>query len=698
MERKYKLEALDCANCAAKIEKRVAALPGVQSAALAFATGCLTVQAGADLTAEIARIVCDLEPDVRVTEWETDAPAHENEGNGKAIWVLRGAGTLLFFIGLLLEWAFSAPEWMGAGACVAACLLLGWDVIYKALRNLTRGRLLDENFLMSLASIGAVCTRNFTEAAAVMLFYQVGEYFQERAVGKSRKSIAALMQLRPDAANLLRDGQILRVAPESVAVGAEIIVRPGEKVPLDGVIVSGSSFLDTAALTGESVPRRAAAGDTVLSGMVNQSGALTVCVSKPFGESTASKIIELTQNAAAKKAKTEQFITRFSAIYTPAVVGLALLLALLPPLFFGGAWSEWIHRGLICLVISCPCALVLSVPLGFFGGIGGAGRRGILVKGGNYLEALERLDIAVFDKTGTLTHGNFEVTQLLCVVGITEEMLLQTAARAEAQSSHPIAQSIRRAYAARFGEEWETSTLDSYEELAGRGVRISADDAQILAGNEAFLQEADIVFSPVEDAGTRVYIAKDGAYCGCLLVKDRVKAESRAALLALKARGVRKTVLLTGDDAAVAQSVATELGIDELCANLLPQDKLAQIERLLSEKRAGGTLAFAGDGINDAAALARADIGIAMGALGTDAAMEAADLVLMTDDPGKLAVAMDIAKRTKRIVWQNIVFALAVKLVFLALGAFGLSGMWEAVFADVGVSLLAVLNATRAGG
>ncbi|MCL2670792.1 MAG: cadmium-translocating P-type ATPase [Clostridiales bacterium] len=705
MKREYSLEGLDCYNCAAKIEKRVAALPGVQAATLAFATGRLVVESGQDLRNEIVRIVHELEPGVKVIgnrcDLRTSAEGRERADEGhssKATWLLRGNGLLLFVTALLLEWVFHL-EWASAAVCVAAYLLLGWDVLYKAGRNLLKGHLLDENFLMSLATIGALFTRNFIEAAAVMLFYQVGEYFQERAVGKSRKSIAALMQLRPDTANLLRGGETLRVAPETVAVGEEILIRPGERVPLDGVVLSGSSFMDLSALTGESVPRRAGEGDAVLSGTVNQSGALTVRVTKPFGESTASKIIEMTQNAASKKAKTEQFITRFSAVYTPVVVGCALLLALLPPLLLGGGWGDWIHRGLIFLVISCPCALVLSVPLGFFGGIGGAGRRGILVKGGNYLEALERLDIAVFDKTGTLTYGNFEVTKLLCAAGVTEEDLLETAARAETQSSHPIAQSILRAY----GKTPDVS--GNYEEIAGQGVRAEVDGSVILVGNEKLMFNAQMPHPHLcgwrnayrDEVGTRVYVARDGAYIGCIVVADAVKAESRAALAALKARGVRKTVILTGDDAAVAQAVAAELGVDEVWAGLLPQDKMAEIERLLGEKRPGGTLCFAGDGINDAAALARADIGIAMGALGTDAAMEAADLVLMTDDPTKLAIAMDLARRTKRIVWQNIIFALTVKLVFLALGALGVSGMWEAVFADVGVSLLAVLNAARAG-
>jgi len=574
---------------------------------------------------------------------------------------------------------------------LASYLLLGWEVLFRAARNLFCGRVFDENFLMGIATIGAFIIGEYTEASAVMLFYFVGEFFQDLAVRRSRKSIADLMDIRPDYANLKRGGELRRVAPEEVAVGDLIVVKPGEKIPLDGVVTEGESMVDTRALTGESVPRRVRVSDAVLSGCVNGGGLLTIEVTKTFGESTAARIIDLVQNASGKKAPTENFITSFSRYYTPIVVGLALLLALLPPLFCGGVWEEWLHRALVFLVIACPCALVLSIPLGFFAGIGCASRNGVLVKGGNYLEALNELDIVVFDKTGTLTKGVFEVVRVYPAEGCTRESLLDAAANAEAFSNHPIALSIIKAN----GKAPDTSRLSDYREIAGHGVSVTAGGVRILAGNAALLAAEGIRFAETPEAGTKAYAAVNGEYAGCIVISDEIKPDSKSALAALKAHGIRKTVMLTGDERTRAEAIARELALDEVYAELLPAQKVERLEILEMEKRSGGKLAFVGDGINDAPVLACADIGIAMGGLGSDAAIEAADVVLMTDEPSKLVDAILIARATRRIVTQNIVFVLGVKGVFLALGAFGVSGMWEAVFADVGVSVLAVCNSLR---
>jgi Cd2+/Zn2+-exporting ATPase len=574
---------------------------------------------------------------------------------------------------------------------IAAYITLGGDVILRAFKNIARRQLFDENFLMSLATAGALVIGQPAEAAGVMLFYQIGEYFQDRAVKKSKNSITRLMDIRPDSANLKKDGDIIKVPPDTVRVGEVIVIKPGEKIPLDGIVIEGQSMLDTSALTGESVPRKAAVSDTVLSGCVNQSGVLTVEVTKIFGESTVSKIINLVENAAGKKAKTENFITIFAKYYTPAVIACAALLAVLPPLFFGGAWNSWVYRALIFLVISCPCALVLSIPMSFFGGIGAAAKKGILVKGGNYLEAVNHLDIAVFDKTGTLTKGEFKVTKIIPANGFSGEALLERAAQAEVFSNHPIALSVMQKY----GGEIDRHKLRDYTELAGYGVSVSLDGAVILAGNHHLIQQRGIAFQEAPDAGTRVYVAVDGVYAGCIVISDEVKPDSRSAVAALKARGVRKTVMLTGDNPQIAAAIAAELKLDEAYGGLLPHEKVERLEDLNRQKRPGGKLAFVGDGINDAPVLAMADIGVAMGGLGSDAAIEAADVVLMTDEPSKLTDLADIARFTMKIVWQNVMCALGVKAVFLLLGALGLAAMWEAVFADVGVCLLAVLNAMR---
>ena len=571
--------------------------------------------------------------------------------------------------------------------------LIGWDVLWRAVRNIAHGEVFDENFLMSLATVGALCVGEYPEAVFVMLFYQVGELFQSYAVDQSRKSIASLMDIRPDYANLEVDGQIQQTDPEDVAVGDIILIKPGERIPLDGDVVEGTSTLDTAALTGESLPRSVGPGESVVSGCVNLSGLLRVEVTKPFEESTVAKILDLVENASAKKAKAENFITKFARYYTPAVVLAAVVLAVLPPLALGWAWTDAILRALNFLVVSCPCALVISVPLSFFGGIGGASRQGILVKGGSYLEVLARTETVVFDKTGTLTKGVFQVTAVHPEQG-TEAELLELAALAEAYSDHPISRSLKTAY----GKPLEQERVSHVEELSGRGVRAVVDGKEVCAGNDKLMEEIGAAWKPCHQVGTVVHVAVDGVYGGHIMISDQVKEDAREAIAALKGLGVKRTVMLTGDAAAVGESVAQELGLDEVHTQLLPAGKVERVEALLTETSSKGTLAFVGDGINDAPVLSRADIGIAMGGLGSDAAIEAADVVLMDDKPSKLAEAVDIARRTLGIVRQNIIFALGVKALVLILSAMGKATMWAAVFADVGVSVIAILNAMRALG
>ena len=576
-----------------------------------------------------------------------------------------------------------------------AYFVIGWDVLWRAVRNIAHGQVFDENFLMALATVGAFCTGFFgqgeyPEAVFVMLFYQVGELFQSYAVGKSRKSITSLMDIRPDYANVERDGKLLQVDPEEVAVGDTITVKAGEKIPLDGLVLEGSSLVNTSALTGESVPRQVRPGDSVISGCVNQNGLLRVQVTKAFGESTVQKILDLVENASSKKAKAENFITKFARYYTPVVVFCALALAVVPPLFVGN-WTGWVQKALIFLVVSCPCALVISVPLSFFGGIGGASRQGILVKGGNYLEVLADTELVVFDKTGTLTKGVFQVTAIH-PEGVSQQELLELAALAESYSDHPISRSLKEAW----GKALDTARVGQVEELSGRGVRAQVDGKEVWAGNGKLMEEIGLAYRPSGQVGTVVHVAAEGRYLGYILIADEVKPDAKEAIAALKAQGVKKTVLLTGDAKDVGEAVAQELGLDEAYTQLLPGDKVERVEALLQETSPKGKLAFVGDGINDAPVLSRADIGIAMGALGSDAAIEAADLVLMDDKPSKIAKAMEISKRTLRIVRQNIVFALAVKLLVLMLTPFGLANLWEAVFADVGVMVLAILNASRA--
>lgn len=579
-------------------------------------------------------------------------------------------------------------------------LLAGYDVLYKAARNIGHGQVFDENFLMSVATIGAFALVLFpgsdphmAEGAAVMLFYQVGELFQDYAVGKSRASIAEMMDIAPDFAYVMREGELIKVDPYELSFGDEFVVKPGDRIALDGVIVEGSSQLDTSALTGESVPRVVEVGGEVISGCVNMTGVLTIRATKPFEESTVSRILELVEDASEKKARTENFITRFARYYTPVVTFGALAIAILPPLLFGFAWADWVERGLTFLVVSCPCALVISVPLSFFGGIGGASRLGILVKGGNYLEALAKADTIVFDKTGTLTNGTFNVVAIHpeAKSNINPDVLLSLAAHAEAYSNHPIAVSIKEAYRG----EIDPARVQDVNEEGGHGVRAVVDKHVVLIGNDKLMNESSIAYHNCNLVGTILHVAMDGNYIGHIVIADVVKPEAKEAIRDLHAAGIRKTVMLTGDRAEVAQAVASDLGIDEVHAQLLPQDKVFEVEKLLSQTGEKQKLAFVGDGINDAPVLTRADIGIAMGAMGSDAAIEAADVVLMDDNPRNIAKAMHIARKTMRIVWQNIIFALGIKFAVLILAAIGIATMWLAVFADVGVAVLAILNAMR---
>lgn len=697
MEKVFVLKGLDCPNCSAKIEKEVGELEGITSSTVNLMKQTLTITLDEDrartITPIIESIVHTHEPDVEVQEQSEASPgcSEENENTRNRI-IRLAAGAILYAIIMVLHSFYSFTGMTYLAGLIAAYFILGYDVLWQALRNITHGRIFDEHFLMSISTIGAFGIGEYPEAVAVMLFYQIGEWFQDMAVDRSRRSISGLMDIRPDIAHIRHNGKEITVTPDTIAVGSTIIVHPGERIPLDGQVISGSSLLDTRALTGESVPRRVHSGDTALSGCIAKDGVIEIKVSRTFGESTASKIIDLVQNAASRKAPTERFITRFCRYYTPFVVFSALLLGLVPPLFFGGLWADWLIRSFIFLVISCPCALVISIPLTFFSGIGAASRKGILVKGSNYLEALTQLGTVVFDKTGTLTKGVFRVTAIDSTDNFSKDTVLHLAALAESQSCHPIALSIRQAWK----NPIDTTTLTGYRELSGQGITVTYQGKQILAGNEALLHQNQVNFAPSSAAGTKVYIAYGGSYAGCLHITDEIKEDSRQAIQGLKEAGVSQTVMLTGDTEEIGQTVSRELGLDAYYAQLLPQDKVHRLEELDAHKQNGKKLAFVGDGINDAPVLARADVGIAMGGLGSDAAIEAADVVLMTDEPSKLVTAIRVARATKGIAWQNIVLALGIKGLLLILGALGMATMWEAVFGDVGVMILAVLNSMRA--
>ncbi|WPP43437.1 heavy metal translocating P-type ATPase [Paenibacillus hunanensis] len=752
-KRELTLDGLHCANCAMKIENGVGKIKGVSSCSVNFVNKTLTLEANETeaehIAGEAMRTVNRIEPHIRVrikpvpaigkvastsTQATSDSAltgqaaassaaasghtstsnahithpyehadhqhedAHEHDHAGhthshdgghqrKLLFRLLGGGVFMV-AGLLLP----MPPVLELSVFLLAYIIAGGDIVWQALRNIARGQVFDEYFLMSVATIGAFAIGQYPEGVAVMLFYQLGEMFQGAAVERSRRSIAELMNIRPDYANVQTAEGIRQVSPEQIRIGDWIVIRPGEKVPLDGIVVEGSSMLDTSALTGESVPREAKEGSEVLAGFVNKNGVLTLEVERIFSESSVSKILELVQNASSKKAQTEKFITRFARYYTPAVVIIATLLAIVPPLLLNGAtFSDWIYRALVFLVISCPCALVVSIPLGFFGGIGAASKNGILIKGSNYLEALNHVKYVVFDKTGTLTKGTFAVTAIRPATGFTEEQLLDIAAHTELHSSHPIAESIRNAYQG----TWNESRVTEYSEAAGYGIEAKLDGQQVLAGNYRLLQREGIEAAPDSSGGTVVYVAVNGKFAGTIVISDEVKSDAASAIHQLKQQGIRRVIMLTGDTRQTGEAVGRQLGVDEVHAELLPQDKVMQLERLDALRARGEKIIFVGDGINDTPVLARADIGVAMGGLGSDAAIEAADVVIMNDEPSRLPVAIEIARRTRRIVWQNIIFALGVKAVFLLLGAFGIATMWEAVFSDVGVTLLAVLNAMR---
>lgn len=698
IKKEFILEGLDCANCAAKIERQSNNIDGVKSAIVDFVAAKLIIEienaSKQDVIIEkVKEIVKRIEPDVNVVAFEekskkVNSKSGDEEENNKSEIIRLIVGAIIFGAASVLKLSNTLELIL----YLVSYILVGGEVVLRALKNIKRGQVFDENFLMSIATIGAFSIGQYPEGVAVMLFYQLGEVFQDIAVNRSRKSITALMDIRPDFANLKIGEELKKVSPEEVGIGNIILVKPGEKVPLDGKVIEGNSMIDTSALTGESIPREVGAGDSILGGVINKNGLLTIKVEKEFGDSTIAKILNLVQNASSKKAPTENFITKFARYYTPIVVFSAVLLAVIPPLVMQGAtFSQWLYRALSFLVVSCPCALVVSIPLGFFGGIGGASKNGILVKGGNYLEALNNVEIIVFDKTGTLTKGVFKVTDIKPQNNISKDQLIKFAAYAENFSNHPIAISIVSAY----DSEIDKNSIKNYEEISGHGIKVKVDGREILAGNYKLMDKENIAYEQVETAGTVVHVSVDKEYAGYIVISDEVKDDSAKAIKDLKAMGIKKTVMLTGDSKAVGTKVAEELGLDEVHAELLPDQKVEKVELLDKEKSASGKLVFVGDGINDAPVLARADIGIAMGGVGSDAAIEAADVVIMTDEPSKIAAAIKIAKKTRRIVMQNIIFALTIKAVLLILVAIGLGTMWEAVFGDVGVTLLAVLNSMR---
>lgn len=690
------LEGLGCASCAAKMETQIKKLSAVNNASVDFISKKLTIEAEDAqeydrLISDASNIIKKIEPDVMIINLRDSSDKkenrdEENSNKGKIIRII--VSGILFVAALIL----SLPKYVEISLFLLSYIIVGGEILLRSFKNIRGGHIFDENFLMSIATIGAFIIKEFPEGVAVMLFYQIGELFQDIAVERSRKSISELMDIRPDYANLKIGGDLKRVSPDVVKIGDIIVVKPGERIPLDGRVIDGVSMVDTSSLTGESVPREVKAGNDVLSGFINNNGALTIEVTKGFEDSTVSKILDLVQNAGSKKAPTENFITKFARYYTPIVVITAVFIAIIPPVFIKGAvFSDWVYRALIFLVISCPCALVISIPLGFFGGIGAASRRGILVKGSNYLESLNNIETIVFDKTGTLTKGVFNVTDIKPQSEYAEGSLLEYAAYAESFSNHPIATSIIRAYE----EDIDNSIIEEYEEILGLGVRIRIRGEEVLAGNSKLMDNENIEYNKAEAAGTVVYIAVNKLFAGYIVISDEIRDDSVYAINALKKLGVKNIFMLTGDLKSVGESVGRELGIEHVFSELLPNEKVDKLEQISNNSANGGRVVFVGDGINDAPVLARADIGIAMGGLGSDAAIEAADIVIMTDEPSKIETAIRVAKRTNQIVWQNIIFALGIKAIILLLGAAGFANMWEAVFADVGVTVIAVLNSMR---
>lgn len=695
----FLLMGLICSSCAKKIEEKLKGLKGVKSVYIDLGKGKLVIEANEKKISEISRqaeeIIKSIQPGIRVIDEQQDVPIKHAKTSRNLLGGSHRRKFARLLMGALLLAAavvFRFNPWVEAILFLSSYVVVGGEILLRAAKNVIRGQVFDENFLMSIATLGAFAIREYPEGVAVMLFYQVGELLQQIAVNRSRRSIASLMDIRPDYANLVTGNQEKKVSPEEVRVGDCIKVKPGERIPLDGKVIEGESMVDTSALTGESVPREVRAGSDVLGGFINKNSVLTIEVTKEFGESTVAKILDLVENAVSRKAPTENFITKFARYYTPAVVFIALGLAVIPPMVIEGAdFSDWVYRSLVFLVVSCPCALVVSIPLGFFGGIGGASRNGILVKGGNYLEALNNVEIVAFDKTGTLTKGVFKVAKVTPTAGVTEGEVLEYAAFAESFSNHPIAVSILNAYHGDVNKD----LVESYDEISGHGIRAFVNGKEVLAGNSRLMKKYGVRFSEVGEVGSVVYVAVDREYKGSIVISDHIREDAVKAVSELKALGVKKVVMLTGDHRSVGLKVAKQLNMDNVYAELLPDQKVERVEMLERQKGPKGKLIFVGDGINDAPVLARADIGVAMGGLGSDAAIEAADVVLMTDEPSKLVSAIIIAKRARSIVWQNIVISLVVKAAVLILGAGGIATMWEAVFADVGVALIAVLNALR---
>ena len=686
MPKKLKLEGLDCASCAYEIEEALKK-EGFEFALVNFPTKEVVIEGDIEKAKEIIKRV---EPGVKIIEKDEHDRNHDHDDLKKMLYFIIPS-LLLFIIGILLRYYYEMDNAFVFGIFTMSYLLVGWKVLRNAVVNSVRGNVFDENFLITIATLGAFAIREYPEAVGVMLFYVVGEFFQDLAVNRSRRSIKSLLALKAEYASLKVGEKIVKVKPEELKVGDIIVIKPGERVPVDGIIIEGSSNVDTSALTGESVPRTVKEGEEILSGMVNLSGLLTVKVTKELKESTISRILELVENASARKAKTEKLITRFARYYTPAVVGLAALIALIPPLAFREPFSDWFYRALVLLVISCPCALVLSIPLGYFGGIGKSAREGILVKGSNFLDALSKATIVAFDKTGTLTKGVFKVTKIEMRNGFTEEEIIKFAALAEAHSNHPIAKAIKEAY----GKEINEAEIKEHENIAGHGVKARIDGVEVMVGNDRLLHRFNIEHDTCRVKGTVAHVVINGKYAGYIIISDEIKEDAPIAVRDLKRLGVKRVIMVTGDNREVAAEIAKQLGLDSFYAELLPEDKVKIIEELEKEKAPNDKIVFVGDGINDAPVLARADVGVAMGALGSDAAIETADVVIMDDKPAKLPTGIRVARKTQRIVWQNIVFALGVKLAFISLGILGEATMWEAVFADVGVALIAVFNAMR---
>ncbi len=691
--KKYQLKNIDCASCAAKIEEGVAKLEQVKFVSVNFAN--LTLQIDTPDIEEVKQKIKEIEPEVIVEEMQNEKPVESKnilkENKGELIRIF--LTVLLLVVGLIFEKEIHNTPYRIAEYLVflPAYLISGWGVLKGALRSITKGKVFNEHFLMTIATLGAIAIDAMPEAVTVMLFYVVGELFQDIAVNRSRKSVKSLLEIRPDYANIKLNGEVKRVSPTEVHPGQIIVVKPGEKIPLDGIIKEGNSFVDTSALTGESIPRAVKESEKVLAGMINKSGMLTIEVTKEFGESSVSKILELVENASSKKAETEKFITTFAKYYTPVIVFGALLLAIIPPLLLTGqTFTEWIYRALVVLVISCPCALVISIPLGYFGGIGGASRRGILVKGSNYLDALTKVKTVVFDKTGTLTKGEFKVSEIVVKNGFDKDELLRLAAYAESHSNHPIAKSVIEA----FGETINQELISDIQEISGKGIKTNINGQRIIVGNDKLLHLENIQHDKCDVDGTVIHIATNSIYAGYIIISDTLKEGAKETIELLKKKNIN-SVMLTGDNKATAESFAKKLEIDKYYYELLPEDKVNHIEQIIQSSIKGSKVAFVGDGINDAPVLARADVGIAMGALGSDAAVETADVVLMTDSPMQVVKSIEVAKRTRRIVWQNISFAMGVKLFFILLGVFGIATMWEAVFGDMGVAIIAILNAMR---